>query len=90
MFIDENDELYDKKGVNDSIWNFHVWNEGYFRRPDLPKGRVSRTSNVDALKMIDFTLHYYKILIRLWRKNAYRSFSLEKFLMVLLYDSALC
>uniref|UniRef100_F6QUA3 protein-glutamine gamma-glutamyltransferase n=1 Tax=Ciona intestinalis TaxID=7719 RepID=F6QUA3_CIOIN len=26
------------EGTGDSIWNFHVWNEGFFRRPDLPKG----------------------------------------------------
>eukprot|EP00092_Neocalanus_flemingeri_P008907 GFUD01009582.1.p1 GENE.GFUD01009582.1~~GFUD01009582.1.p1 ORF type:complete len:767 (-),score=186.34 GFUD01009582.1:232-2472(-) len=25
-------------GVNDSIWNFHVWNEVFMARPDLPKG----------------------------------------------------
>ncbi|CAH1780198.1 unnamed protein product [Owenia fusiformis] len=24
--------------LNDSIWNFHVWNESWFRRPDLPEG----------------------------------------------------
>ena len=23
---------------NDSVWNFHVWNEGWFQRPDLPPG----------------------------------------------------
>ena len=22
----------------DSLWNFHVWNESWFRRPDLPDG----------------------------------------------------
>nr|CAB3266930.1 transglutaminase [Phallusia mammillata] len=39
------DEFYEEDGSKsevmnsgDSIWNFHVWNEGYFRRPDLPKG----------------------------------------------------
>ena len=25
-------------GVEDSIWNFHVWNEAWFKRKDLPKG----------------------------------------------------
>ncbi|KAI0217047.1 Protein-glutamine gamma-glutamyltransferase K [Lamellibrachia satsuma] len=24
--------------LNDSVWNFHVWNESYFRRTDLPEG----------------------------------------------------
>lgn len=24
--------------LNDSIWNFHVWNESWFKRPDLPDG----------------------------------------------------
>ncbi|KAK3724553.1 hypothetical protein QZH41_019598 [Actinostola sp. cb2023] len=24
--------------LNDSVWNFHVWNESYFARPDLPPG----------------------------------------------------
>lgn len=24
--------------LNDSIWNFHVWNEVWFRRNDLPDG----------------------------------------------------
>ncbi|XP_074644960.1 protein-glutamine gamma-glutamyltransferase 4-like [Tubulanus polymorphus] len=24
--------------LNDSIWNYHVWNESWFRRPDLPPG----------------------------------------------------
>ncbi|XP_068710893.1 protein-glutamine gamma-glutamyltransferase K-like [Montipora foliosa] len=26
------------KHLDDSIWNFHVWNESWFRRPDLPDG----------------------------------------------------
>ena len=25
-------------GIHDSIWNFHVWNEVYMARPDLPRG----------------------------------------------------
>lgn len=24
--------------MNDSVWNFHVWNESWFRRMDLPEG----------------------------------------------------
>lgn len=24
--------------TSDSVWNFHVWNEGWFARPDLPEG----------------------------------------------------
>ncbi|XP_076809000.1 protein-glutamine gamma-glutamyltransferase E-like isoform X1 [Clavelina lepadiformis] len=36
-FVDENGDEADFE-TGDSIWNFHVWNEGYFRRPDLPKG----------------------------------------------------
>ncbi|CAL1538646.1 unnamed protein product [Lymnaea stagnalis] len=34
--FDENDEPM--AWMNDSIWNFHVWNESYFRRLDLPRG----------------------------------------------------
>lgn len=37
------DTHFDCKGdpieeKNDSVWNFHVWNESWFRRPDLPDG----------------------------------------------------
>ena len=39
-FIDENGDESDKISSYDSIWNFHVWSEGYFRRPDLPKGNM--------------------------------------------------
>ncbi|XP_031574152.1 protein-glutamine gamma-glutamyltransferase K-like [Actinia tenebrosa] len=24
--------------MNESVWNFHVWNESYFTRPDIPPG----------------------------------------------------
>ena len=24
--------------LNDSIWNFHVWNDVWMARPDLPRG----------------------------------------------------
>ncbi|XP_014666133.1 PREDICTED: coagulation factor XIII A chain-like [Priapulus caudatus] len=33
---DEDDQPVDY--LNDSVWNFHVWNESWFRRPDLPSG----------------------------------------------------
>ncbi|KAJ7377352.1 hypothetical protein OS493_029711 [Desmophyllum pertusum] len=26
------------KELDDSVWNFHVWNESWFKRPDLPGG----------------------------------------------------
>ncbi|XP_022782995.1 coagulation factor XIII A chain-like isoform X1 [Stylophora pistillata] len=26
------------KEMDDSVWNFHVWNESWFKRPDLPDG----------------------------------------------------
>ncbi|XP_067035423.1 coagulation factor XIII A chain-like isoform X2 [Acropora muricata] len=26
------------KHLDDSVWNFHVWNESWFKRPDLPDG----------------------------------------------------
>ncbi|XP_025075960.1 protein-glutamine gamma-glutamyltransferase K-like [Pomacea canaliculata] len=37
------DDHFDEYGepilwMNDSIWNFHVWNESWFRRLDLPDG----------------------------------------------------
>lgn len=35
-FIDEEGEEVDYS--SDSIWNFHVWNEAWFKRRDLPKG----------------------------------------------------
>lgn len=30
----------ERVGTSDSIWNFHVWNEAYFDRPDLPEGNI--------------------------------------------------
>lgn len=27
-----------RKRLNDTIWDFHVWNESWFKRPDLPDG----------------------------------------------------
>jgi len=36
------DKYFDKNSrpmdTGDSIWNFHVWNEAWMARPDLPKG----------------------------------------------------
>ncbi|XP_015764527.1 PREDICTED: protein-glutamine gamma-glutamyltransferase 4-like [Acropora digitifera] len=34
-FDEEGNPLRD---LNDSVWNFHVWNESWFKRPDLPDG----------------------------------------------------
>lgn len=34
-FDEEGNPLHD---LNDSVWNFHVWNESWFKRPDLPDG----------------------------------------------------
>ncbi|XP_051947929.1 protein-glutamine gamma-glutamyltransferase K-like [Xyrauchen texanus] len=37
VYLDENFELI--KNLNrDSIWNYHVWNEAWMTRPDLPAG----------------------------------------------------
>lgn len=33
----ENDP-FNEAGV-DSIWNYHVWNDVWMARPDLPKGK---------------------------------------------------
>ncbi|KAJ7377341.1 hypothetical protein OS493_029700 [Desmophyllum pertusum] len=37
------DSHFDEEGdlinhMNDSVWNYHVWNESWFKRPDLPHG----------------------------------------------------
>ncbi|ROL45103.1 Protein-glutamine gamma-glutamyltransferase K [Anabarilius grahami] len=37
IYIDEKLELIKDK-TNDSVWNFHVWNESWMTRPDLPSG----------------------------------------------------
>ncbi|XP_069099768.1 protein-glutamine gamma-glutamyltransferase E-like isoform X2 [Pleurodeles waltl] len=47
------DEFYDKTGKplnksDDSIWNFHVWNEGWFARKDLG-------TNYDGWQVLDAT-----------------------------------
>ncbi|KAH0627239.1 hypothetical protein JD844_002745 [Phrynosoma platyrhinos] len=37
IFLNENGENL-KHLTRDSVWNFHVWNEVWMKRPDLPKG----------------------------------------------------
>ncbi|XP_073678855.1 protein-glutamine gamma-glutamyltransferase K-like [Garra rufa] len=37
IYIDEKLEIIKDK-TNDSVWNFHVWNESWMTRPDLPPG----------------------------------------------------
>uniref|UniRef100_A0A8C8SA85 Protein-glutamine gamma-glutamyltransferase 4 n=1 Tax=Pelusios castaneus TaxID=367368 RepID=A0A8C8SA85_9SAUR len=37
IFLNERSEKLDKM-TSDSIWNFHVWNDVWMKRPDLPKG----------------------------------------------------
>ncbi|XP_049923083.1 protein-glutamine gamma-glutamyltransferase 5-like [Epinephelus moara] len=49
------DEYYDDYGLRpsesgDSIWNFHVWVEGWMKRPDLKKG-----SRYDGWQVLDPT-----------------------------------
>lgn len=44
-YYDENDRLLNGK---DSEWNFHVWNECWMTRPDLPQG-------FDGWQVIDAT-----------------------------------
>ncbi|XP_068710899.1 protein-glutamine gamma-glutamyltransferase K-like [Montipora foliosa] len=34
--FDQEGEVIDWR--NDSVWNYHVWNESWFKRPDLPDG----------------------------------------------------
>ncbi|XP_063601850.1 hemocyte protein-glutamine gamma-glutamyltransferase-like [Penaeus indicus] len=36
--IEENDRYVNPAGIRDSIWNFHVWNDVWMARPDLPDG----------------------------------------------------
>uniref|UniRef100_A0A6B2KZB6 Transglutaminase-like domain-containing protein n=1 Tax=Arcella intermedia TaxID=1963864 RepID=A0A6B2KZB6_9EUKA len=35
------DGTLDKEKTNDSVWNFHVWNDAWFSRPDIPDKRFS-------------------------------------------------
>ncbi|XP_053120670.1 protein-glutamine gamma-glutamyltransferase 4 [Hemicordylus capensis] len=37
IYLNENGERMDFL-TSDSIWNFHVWNDVWMKRPDLPKG----------------------------------------------------
>uniref|UniRef100_A0A671MJM6 Protein-glutamine gamma-glutamyltransferase K n=1 Tax=Sinocyclocheilus anshuiensis TaxID=1608454 RepID=A0A671MJM6_9TELE len=37
MYLDENYELIEELN-QDSVWNFHVWNDCWMARPDLPAG----------------------------------------------------
>lgn len=41
-YFDENNEELEYDPLNpmgaDSIWNYHVWNDVWMARPDLPKG----------------------------------------------------
>ncbi|XP_043086029.1 protein-glutamine gamma-glutamyltransferase K-like [Puntigrus tetrazona] len=37
IYIDEKLEIIKDK-TSDSVWNFHVWNESWMTRPDLPAG----------------------------------------------------
>ena len=46
VFFDEEEE--ELKSLSDSIWNFHVWNEVWMTRPDLPEG-------YDGWQVIDAT-----------------------------------
>ncbi|ROT63141.1 hemocyte transglutaminase [Penaeus vannamei] len=36
--IEANDRYVNPAGIRDSIWNFHVWNDVWMARPDLPDG----------------------------------------------------
>ena len=38
--MDGEEKFFPKDSIygDDSIWNFHVWNEVYMARPDLPAG----------------------------------------------------
>ena len=46
-FIDEEGEMIDDLN-NDSIWNFHVWNEIWTKRGDLPGNKYDGWQAVDA------------------------------------------
>jgi len=37
-----------KKKTSDSVWNFHVWNDAYFTRPDLVDPNFSGWQAIDA------------------------------------------
>ena len=37
-FYDEQNEAIEGEHASDSVWNYHVWNDVYMARPDLPLG----------------------------------------------------
>ena len=37
-YFDEDGNEITKKYTEDMIWNYHVWNDVWMARPDLPKG----------------------------------------------------
>lgn len=45
----ETDPFNDNYGM-DSIWNYHVWNDVWMARPDLPKGNHKHFSLVFFIK----------------------------------------
>lgn len=49
QFVDANGKAVDKLNT-DSVWNFHVWNEVWMKRPDLSKG-----GEYDGWQVIDGT-----------------------------------
>lgn len=62
-YYDENNEELSYDPLNpmgeDSIWNYHVWNDVWMARPDLPKGNSFHKSLRKCTKFFnDF---------RLWR-----------------------
>lgn len=40
---------FNPRRAKDSIWNFHVWNDAWMARPDLPKGTFSKGLHFDFL-----------------------------------------
>ena len=51
-FFDEEGESIDIDGSSDSVWNFHVWNEAWMKRADLPN---SVNVNNDGWQACDAT-----------------------------------
>ena len=39
-YFDEDGNEITRKYTEDMIWNYHVWNDVWMARPDLPKGEV--------------------------------------------------
>ncbi|XP_054282567.1 annulin-like [Macrosteles quadrilineatus] len=46
-FVDEKGDIMEEL-TSDSIWNFHVWNEVWMRRPDLDPGDYDGWNAIDA------------------------------------------